>query len=518
MTAWYLTLDVGTTSVKAAAIAEDGRELATARAGYPTQRPAPRWVEHDPTDWWRATNEAVAALLAREGVAGQAVRAVGLSGMAATHVLLDEADTVVRPAILWQDTRAEDEAAELVERLGERRIRRAFDAELPLTASAQAARMLWLARHEPERWARTACVLGAKDFVAWHLTGEKASDPTSVSGFASLIDGTLDPEMATATETDPSRLPPIRAPHEVMGRLSRSAANATGLPIGTPVVTGMMDSWCAMLGSGVRQAGDAFDTAGTAEVVGVAGTRATGRRSTAAIYRLPFLTGIDVVYGVTQCGTDALTWFVEGFAPAPDGARRDASPVARDVYTDLNHRAAPVAPGSDGVLFLPYLEGERSPFSDVRARGAFLGVQRRHREAHFARAVLEGVAFSVRHVLETCEHEADARADTVVVAGGGASSRLWNQIKADVLGRPFVPTLVRDAGSVGAAVLARAGVDDIDLASAIDTMVAHAAPIEPDAATSERYETLYDLYLEAGKAIAAVHAELADHAAPRGRP
>lgn len=518
MTAWYLSLDVGTTSVKAAAIAEDGREIATARAGYPTQRPFPRWVEHDPSDWWRSTCEAVCALLAHDGVVTEAVRGVGLSGMAATHVLLDEADRVVRPAILWQDTRATDEAAELVERLGAGRIRRAFAAELSLTASAQAARMLWLARHEPDRWARTACVLGAKDYLAWRLTGEKASDPTSVSGFASLIDGTLDPAMAEATQTDPARLPPIRAPHEVMGRVCRHGAEATGLPAGTPVVTGMMDSWCAMLGSGVRQAGDAFDTAGTAEVVGLAGTRATGLRSAAAIYRLPFLTGVDVIYGVTQCGTDALTWFVERFAPADADARRGRSQGAGGAYAALNERAAAIPPGSEGVLFLPYLEGERSPFSDVLARGAFLGVHRRHSEAHFARSVLEGVAFSVRHVLEACEHEAEARAERVIVAGGGAGSQLWNRIKADVLGRPLVPTRVRDAGSVGAAVLARAGVDELDLGSAVDTMVAFATPIEPNANDSVRYDTLYDLYREAGTAVANVHAKLANHAAPRGGP
>jgi xylulokinase len=501
MSRWYLALDVGTTSVKAAAIAEDGAALAEARAGYGTSRPDPGHVEQDPEAWWGATVEAVRRLLSGDGVEAAEVAGVGLSGMAATHVLLDHDGRVLRPAILWQDMRAVREAEELVGALGEARIRAAFGADLPLTAAAQAARMLWLARHEPQVWERTAAILGAKDYVAFRLTGELATDPTSVSGFASLVDGRLAPDMAHATRTDPALLPPVLPPHGVAGVMTAAAAEATALPAGTRVVIGMMDSWCAMVGSGVRGTGDAFDTAGTAEVVGVAGPRCP-RTTTATIYRLPFLTGVDVIYGVTQCGTDAFTWYAELLGQS-----------SQEGFERLGAAAAAVPPGSGGLLFLPHLEGERSPFSDARARGSFLGVHRRHGEGQLARAVLEGVAYSVRHVLEASEAEAGLEAQALVVAGGGAKSRLWNQIKADVLQRPLMMPRVLDAGSVGAAVLARAGIEGIELIDAIDAMVGVAATFEPDAERARHYDACYSMYVDASAGLRELHARLVDHAA-----
>jgi xylulokinase len=503
---WFLTIDVGTTSVKAAAISATGELLAAATAPYATLRPQPNHVEQDPHAWWAATKHVVGEVLKQ--AAASELEAVGLSGMAATHVLLDGAGRVLRPAILWQDTRAHREAEELARELGQETIASCFGAGLPLTASAQAARMLWLARHEPDTWKRTAVILGSKDYIIFRLTGELATDPTSSSGFAHLVTGELHPLMAEATRCPPAKLPRRMQPHALAGVVSAQAMGETGIPAGTPVATGMIDSWCNMLGAGVQEAGDAFDTAGTAEVVGIASESSSeAARSRHSIYRLPFLTGVDVAYGVTQCGTDALTWFAESLA---ERERAEAARAGTSAYALLSELAKSVTPGAGGLLFLPYLEGERSPFMDPRARGGFFGLHRHHGKAHMVRSVLEGVAFSVRHVLETCERETGQRAAKVVVTSGGSKSELWNQIKADVLQRPLVTLEVEDAGLVGAAILAVVAQGGSSLVEVSRQMVRMSSFTEPRSDKQALYDELYGLYLEAGQAVTGLHHRLAD--------
>lgn len=502
MMAWYLALDVGTTSLKAAAISDQGELLATATSRYPTFRPAPNCVEQDPKDWWRAGVNAIAQLLADLTARPSQLRAIGLSGMAATHVLLDDAGQPLRPAILWQDTRAGSEAEELCRRLGTRPWEEYFGIALAPSASQQVARMLWLARNEPEVLQRTRYVLGAKDYLAFRLTGNLMTDRTSSLGFTHLGSGALHEAVAQAAEFDPAKLPPRCNPSDLVGVVTADAAAATGLPQGTPVTSGMIDSWCTMLGAGIASPGDAFDTAGTAEVVGLAAPPSPPHPARDAVYQMPFLTGVDVVYGVTQCGTDALTWLAELLSP-----ERLHDPR---VFHDLTQAALPVPAGSEGLLFLPYLEGERSPFSDPRARGGFLGLQRRHHRGHLVRAVLEGVAFSVRHVLEACEQHAGTCASHVVATSGGARSALWNRIKATIVGKPFHTLKVSDAGSVGAAILAAVGISDYSMAEALAAMVHVQDVIVPDGPAIDLYAERYRQYLEAYRATRTLQHQLAD--------
>lgn len=489
----YLALDVGTTSLKAAVVDTTGALVASESASYGTQRPRPNHVEHDPEEWWHALLEALGRL--GRHVPLVRVRAIGLSGMAATHVLIDRKGHVLRPAILWQDTRAGREATELADALHHQDDIQVFGANIAMTASMQASRMLWLRRHEPAILDRAYAVLGSKDYLAYRLTDAFVTDYTSANGFANLQNGELDESIAHLTGFDPAKLPPRLAPDEVAGEVTGEAADATGLAPGTPVAIGMIDSWCNMLGSGLARPGDAFDVAGTAEVVGIADQhQPRPSRSKAAVSRLPFVTGVDAVYGVTQCGSDALTWFAESFGEAERAraAQGQASP-----YEQLVELAAHAPIGGDGLLFLPFLEGERSPFNDPQMRAGFLAVQRSHRKGHFVRAVLEGVAFSVRHVLEAAEADSMVEAESVRVTSGGARSHLWNQIKADVLGRPIARLRVTDAGSIGAAILAAVAVGDESLSSGIDRLVHVQETVEPDEAATQRYDDLYRLYREA---------------------
>jgi xylulokinase len=210
---------------------------------------------------------------------------------------------------------------------------------------------------------------------------------------------------------------------------------------------------------------------------------------------------------VTQCGTDAFTWYAETFPERGD----DGAPLTdAALYRRLDELAATAPAGSDGVIFLPYLQGERSPFTDPKARAGFHGVHRGHGRVHFVRSVLEGVAFSVRHVLETCEAAGEVRAERVVVTSGGAKSRLWNQIKADIVGRPFVTLEVADAGSVGGAILGAVATGRYDIGDAVARMTRVAEVVDPQPAHRERYDQLYALYLELGPALAEIHHRLSD--------
>jgi xylulokinase len=504
VTPWVLSLDVGTTSVKAAAVTLEGALLGATTAGYATHRPRPSVVEHRPDDWWRAVTDATARLFALPGVERDALIAVGLSGMAATHVLLDAALAPVAPAIIWQDTRATREAALLNEALGPEGVAEAFGRGIPLTASMQAARMRWLHDNAPETLARTRAILGSKDYLLLRLTGELATDRTSANGYCHMLSGELHASIAAATGVDGERIPPRLEPTALGGRVRAEAAAATGIPSGTPVAVGMIDSWCNVLGAAVTRPGDAWDTAGTAEVVGVA---AAARSELARTTGMRFLTGVALSYGVTQCGTDAFTWYAETFPEvAEDGAPLQGSAHFRR----LDALAATAPAGADGLVFLPYLQGERSPFSDARVRGGFHGAHRGHRREHFVRSVLEGVAFSVRHVLEHHEAAGEVRADRVVVTSGGAKSGLWNQIKADVTGRPFVRLRVSDAGSVGAAILGAVAVGHYALDEAVERMVRVAATVEPQPAHRALYDELYDIYLGLGRAQTDLHHRLAD--------
>jgi xylulokinase len=230
MDEWVLSLDVGTTSVKAAAVTLQGQLLASTTASYSTRRPRPNVVEHDPEDWWRAVVRATAELVGRPDVEPRALIAVGLSGMAATHVLLDDGGQLLGPAIIWQDTRATEEAAYLNERLGADGVREALGRGLELTPSMQAARMLWLHRHAPDLLDRTRHILGAKDFLLYRLTGELVSDRTSCSGFCHILTGALHPQMAEATGIGEDRLPPRREPTEIGGRVGDGGGKCHGHP------------------------------------------------------------------------------------------------------------------------------------------------------------------------------------------------------------------------------------------------------------------------------------------------
>jgi xylulokinase len=457
-------LDVGTTGVKALAISADGDVLARAELGYELATPHPGWAEQNPADWWRAAEAALAALDA-EDAAG-----IGLSGQMHGLVVLDEAGQVLRPAILWNDARTGAQCAEIEDRIGLARL-------IELTgnralAGFTAPKLLWLREHEPEVYERVAHVLLPKDYVRLRLTGERATDVADASG-------TLLLDVANRRWSD-EVLAALDLPAEWLPRTLESPEASGSTAQGVPVAAGAGDQPAAALGVGVDRPGPVSVVLGTSGVVFAAlpGFAADPQaRVHAFCHAVP---GGWQAMGVVLSAGGSLRWL------------RDA--VVGETYDELIREAAGWPPGAEGLLFQPYLAGERTPHGDPAARGAFVGLSLRHDRGALTRAVLEGVAFGLRDSLELLR-ELGVSPEVGRASGGGARSRLWLEIAASVLGLPLERTVVEEGSAYGAALLGgvAAGVF-ADTREAVARCVGVRDVVEPNEAWREAYEDAYARY------------------------
>ena len=434
-------LDIGTSSVKGAAYTLEGQLLRSASRPLDVSRPRPGWAEQDPEQWWRE----VQAVLLTLGPA----RSVAVAGQANGVVLVDEHGQPTRPAIIWQDNRQASGGTGAV-----------------AAGQVAASRFRWLESHEPDALEAACWWLQPKDFINLRLTGAVASDPNTSVGLSQgrayrddLPDGLR------------KRLPPLSRETDVLGTVHRAS-----------VAVGCMDSVASVCGSGPIEPGLAFDVSGTSETVGLVSSQST--HSGAIRQSIPLSVGRYLHAGPTQAGGAAALWAQRIMAPEDDLDR-------------LFELVSTTKASNDPIVFLPYLLGERAPIWDPRARGVFFGLHGEHRREDIFRAVLEGVAFSIRHVLESIEEAVPERADRVVCSGGAARDEGWTQIKADVIGRP-VERASWHAGTLGAAMVAACSVGAFgNLAEASRAMVRPGTRIEPHGgAARERYDALYRIYLE----------------------
>jgi len=459
-------LDVGTTGVKAIAISPDGEVLGRAEHVYPLSTPQPGWSEQDPADWWQAAEAALAEVCAGREVAG-----IGLSGQMHGLVALDEEDRVLRPAILWNDQRTAVECVEIEERVGLERLI-ALTGNRALTGFT-APKLLWLRRHEPETYARIRHVLLPKDYVRLRLTGERAIDVADASGtlLLDVAHRRWSAEVLTALGLPGEWLPSLLESPEVSGRT----------PHGTPVAAGAGDQPAAALGVGIDAPGPVSVVLGTSGVVLAAlpEYRADPEaRVHAFCHAVP---GAWQAMGVMLSAAGSLLWLRDVAAPGVDFGR-------------LLDEAARWAPGAEGLTFLPYLAGERTPHADPDARGAFVGLELRHDRGALVRAVLEGVAFGLRDSLELLRG-LGVRADRGRASGGGARGRLWLEIVASVLDIPLELTTVEEGSAFGAALLGGvAGRVFVDVHEAVSRCVRIREVVEPDAGWAAAYEELYPFY------------------------
>jgi xylulokinase len=480
-----LGIDVSTTATKAILVQHDGTVRGVASAAYGYDTPRPLWSEQDPKLWWDGTVEAVRRVLGESGTAGSQVEGVGLTGQMHGSVLLDRDGAVVRPAILWNDQRTGAECDELRRRVGRDRLIEVTgnDALTGFTAP----KLLWVRRHEPGNWARVRHVLLPKDFVRHRLTGGYAVDVADGSGtiLFELAARTWSQEVLAALDLDPALLPSTHEGPETTGTVTRQAAEATGLAPGTPVVAGGGDQSANGVGVGAVAPGVMALSLGTSGVVFAATDQSSieaGGRVHAFCHAVP---GRWHMMGVMLSAAGSLRWLRDALAPGAS-------------FEQLVASAAEVPAGSEGLLFLPYLTGERTPHPDPLARGAFVGLTVRHDLRHLTRAVLEGVAFGLRDGLDLMTRSGLPPPRQVRASGGGIRSPLWRQILADVLQTEVATVGVDEGAAYGATLLAAVG---SGWYAGVEEACRSVVKVEPAASPSglenvyreghERFRTLY---------------------------
>ena len=450
MQACVLGIDVGTGGTRAVIIDGRGRILSSATEEHePFSSPKTGWAEQQPEDWWRATRVSVGKAIAQGGLGKEQIACVGFSGQMHGAVLLDGAGEVVRPALIWCDVRTEKQCKDLVEHVG-------WDRLIQLTCNPPLAnftltKLLWVRENEPENWKRVRSVMLPKDYVRFRLTGEKAIDVADASGTLMLdvANRQWSAEVLQAVEMDPALLPALYESPQVCGQLSAIGAEATGLALGTPVVAGGGDQSAGAVGMGIVAPGAVCATIGTSGVV-FASTDQPVRDPQGRLHTFCHaVPGRWHVMGVTQAAGLSLRWFRDNFTTSVSGN-------GADPYDLLMAEAATAPPGSDGLLWAPYLMGERTPHLDPNARGALVGLTASHTRAHVIRAILEGVAFSLKDTF-TILDDMKIPVKSIRLGGGGARSSLWRQIQADVYGQEVEIVEAEEGAAYGAAILAGVG-------------------------------------------------------------
>ena len=488
----YLGIDVGTSGTKTLAINERGKILGQAMATYPCYHPKPLWSEQDPDDWWKATVKTVRTVVKKAGLKPAHVRAIGLSGQMHGSVFLDKQNRVVRRALLWNDQRTAAECEEIERRAGGRKRLIGMVANPALTGFT-APKILWLRNREPKNFAKTVKVLLPKDEIRRKLTGEFATEVSDASGMLLLdvVHRRWSKELLAKLELDEGMFARCFESEEITGTLTREAAKTLGLSTDCIVVGGAGDCAAGAVGNGIVRQGLLSTSIGTSGVVFVHSDTPQvdpqGRLHTFC----HAVRGKWHMMGVTLAAGGSLQWFRNAVCQTLMNVSRRQKIDAYDVLTE---EAAVTPPGAEGLFFLPYLAGERTPHADPLARGAFVGLTLRHSRGHLVRAILEGVTYSLRDCLAIMEGQRLA-VKQIRATGGGAKSRFWRQMQADVLGKTVVSMAADEGPAYGVALLAAVGAGEFnDIAEACDATVKTTGEIKPRAAAGRYYDKGFLVY------------------------
>jgi xylulokinase len=480
-----LGIDVSTTATKAVLIDEGGTVRGVGTSEYRFSVPRPLWSEQDPALWWDATIAAIGSVMASTGTTGADIDAIGLTGQMHGLVLLDATDRVLRPAILWNDQRTAAECVAIRVAVGRERLIEITgnDALTGFTAP----KLVWVRDHEPDIWRDIRHVLLPKDYVRLRLSGDHATDKADGAGtiLFDLAARDWSDEVLAALRIERSWMPPTREGPEVTGTVGSVAAEATGLRLGTPIVAGGGDQSANAVGVGVVAPGEMALSLGTSGVVFAATDRPIHDRRGIVHAFCHAVPGRWHMMSVMLSAAGSLRWFRDSLAPGVE-------------FGDLVATAEAVTPGSNGLFFLPYLTGERSPHPDPLARGAFIGLTLGHDRRHFTRAVLEGVAFGLRDGLDLMTAAGMPPPSRIHASGGGTASALWRQILADVLGAEIATVATTEGAAYGAGLLAGVGAGwwgSVDAATESVVQVTPVASPGPDAALyAERHAVYRELY------------------------
>lgn len=449
---YLLGIDVSTTATKAIVIDERGEVITTASDEYEFFTPRPLWAEQNPADWWRATVNVIHRVL--EKVPAAEIAGIGLTGQMHGLVMLDAEGNVLRPCIMWNDQRTAKQCAEITDRVGGIKNLLQLIGN-PVLPGFTAPKILWVRENEPEVYARAAHILLPKDYVRYKLTGAYATEPSDASGMALLDVSKRDwsDELLKAIDIPRAWLPNVYESPVVSATLSPEAAEATGLLRGTPIVGGGGDQAAQAVGTGIVQEGIVSATLGTSGVV-FASSDSYRLEPNGLLHAFCHaVPGKWHLMGVMLSAAGSFRWFRDALG---ESERRMATDEGRDVYEILTQEAARADAGCEGLLFLPYLTGERTPYPNPHARGTFFGITLRHGKEHFVRAVLEGVAYGLRDSLELMR-ALGLNISQVRASGGGARSELWRQILSDVFNSEIALVNITEGAAFGAALLAGVG-------------------------------------------------------------
>lgn len=485
---YLLGIDIGTSACKVALFTADGTVAAQQSENYPTAYPRPGWAEQQPDSWWEAVCRALAILRERDGVDLSAVACIGVDGQSWSAIPIDETGEVLCPTPIWFDTRAAEICEKLSLELGDELFLLSGN---PLQPSYTLPKILWYRENCPEVYQKAAGILQANSFIVYRLTGTITQDRSQGYGLHcyDIRKGEWNLEMCRRLGIRESLLPPLYHSHEVVGTVTESAAAQTGIPAGVPVVAGGLDAACGTLGAGVIHPGE------TQEQGGQAGGMSICMDHVAADPRLILgahvVPGLWLLQGGTVGGGGVCRWMERELGAAD---RESAEKNGTSSFYELDRAAETVPPGSEGVIFLPYMAGERSPIWDPDAKGVYYGLDFSKTRAHLLRSGLEGVAYSLRHNLDIAE-ECGAFVGTLSAMGGAANSRLWTQIKADVTGKRILVPSSDTATTLGAAILAGVGTGIYrDFDEAVSRTVKITREHLPDPERAAAYEQGYRTY------------------------
>lgn len=447
-------IDLGTSSVKALLLNMSGRVLANQEVAYPLYSPRPGWAEQDPDEWWRATQQALSQLSKNINDLNAIVIGIGLSGQMNGAVLLDEKFQSIRPAIIWADARTVAQCETINSRINREKLT-SITGKIAVTGYT-APKLLWVRENEPENFRRVRHILLPKDFIRLRLSGELATDYSDASNtlLFDIHKGKWSPEILELLELAEEYLPKPVPSMTIIGKLTPIVAQSTGLQPNIPIIAGAGDSSAEAVGSGLVDEGPVLSVIGTAgnisatshqTVIDPLGRIHTGSHVTEQLW---------ILTGVQQAAGLSVRWLVKNL-----NMYREISidGLAKDPYDVMIEQASTVSPGSEGLVYLPYLTGERTPHLDPLARGVFFGIDIRHNQAHFARAVFEGVAFAQREALDLLVN-LGVPTDYLIAAGGGGRSPLWRQILANISNLPVMTSSNEHSAAYGAALLAATSV------------------------------------------------------------
>jgi xylulokinase len=493
---YLLGIDLGTTGCKTVLFDVTGRPVASSYAEYPLYTPEDNMVEQDPEDWWKVTCANTKNTLKEANVSSENVVAIGADGHFPGLVMLDKKGKPVRRSIIYSDMRAKKQTELIFNTVGAEEALKITGFPKSFFPGLPVAKILWVRENQPELERITDKVLGVKDFLNFRLTGKAAVDYVEAwwTGLVSVVDYSWSDKMLGNLHMERSWFADIVEPTHVVGEITEEASRDTGLAKNTPVVCGSVDGMCNVIGSGITEPGTAMDVAGTTEIIASLSRKRLPSSIGESIFCWRHLEPDNwVLYTSTATACACLRWFRDQFA---DVEKEESARSGVPVYQILDSEAALVGAGAGKLIFLPYLAGEYTPFFDLNANGVFLGITVDKERRHFIRAILEGVAYSLRHVIEAFDGLGVAM-NTIIAGGGGSKSPLWNQIKADVTGKIVQSLKVPETGCLGSAMLAGIGVGTYSsFREAVRSTISVEQNFSPDRKNHELYSRLFEIYKE----------------------